>query len=240
MRAIILAAGSGTRLSPLTNGRPKCLVPVGERLLIDYQLAALAAVGVEDIILVVGYEAEQVRRHCGPHRRYIDNPDYQTTNSIYSLFLAADALATDTFLFNCDILFHADILKRMLSAGPNVVAVDSHTERTADEMNVRIGETARVEAISKNLDHRRAQAQSIQLVKFDAAGAGSVAREVQRLIREDHKDAFPTLAYGPLIEAGSLGTAEGGDLPWTEIDDLDDYRRAVEEVLPRLQTYGHR
>ena len=106
MRAIILAAGAGTRLSPLTSNCPKCLVPAGSRVLLDYQIGALRRVGVEDIVLVIGYKAGQIRRHCGAAARYIENPEYLTTNSIYSFFLARQELDTDLFLFNCDILFH--------------------------------------------------------------------------------------------------------------------------------------
>jgi NDP-sugar pyrophosphorylase family protein len=75
----------------------------------------------------------------------------------------------------------------------------------------------------------------VQLAKFDAAGARRVRDEVARLVGEQHKDVFPTSAYGPLIDARQLYAVEAGDLPWTEIDSLGDYDRAVQQVLPRLQ-----
>ena len=118
MRAIILAAGGGTRLRPLTNDLPKCLVPLGPQPLVDHQLQALRAVGVEDIVLVVGYLADQVRRHCGDSVRYVENRQFATTNSIYSLYVARHELDADTFLFNCDIIFHVRLLERMLAAPP--------------------------------------------------------------------------------------------------------------------------
>ncbi len=234
MRAIILAAGAGTRLNPLTNGCPKCLVPIGSKNLIDYQLHALRRAGVGDIVLVVGYEAAQIRAHCGRAVRYIENPDYHKTNSIYSLYLAAAELDDDTFLFNCDILFHPRILQRLL-AHPNAVAVDSQVRRLAGEMNVALDSQGRVLAMSKKLDPSRSQAQSVQLVKFDREGALSVRREVERLIQEQHKDVFPPSAYGPLIRQGRLLAVEAGDLPWGEIDSLEDYQRTLREVLPRLE-----
>jgi choline kinase len=235
MRAVILAAGAGTRLNPLTNGCPKCLVDVGGKLLIDYQLEALREVGVEDIVLVVGFEAEQIRRYCGTKVRYIDNFEYATTNSIYSLHLAAAEFDTDTFLFNCDIIFHAEILQRMLDSGhPNVVAVDSRAKRVAREMNLSFEATGRVSAISKELDPARTQGVSVQLVKFDACGADQVRREVSRLVDQKRRDVFPPSAYGPLIQAGSLYAVDAGDLPWGEIDSLEDYESVVHQVLPRL------
>ena len=235
MRAIILAAGTGTRLSPLTDACPKCLVPIGGQTLVDRQIEALRSVDVEDIVLVVGYEADQVRDHFGAAVRYIENPDYLTTNSIYSLYLAGAAMDVDTFLFNCDILFHAGILQRMLNSGyPNVVAVDGRVERVAGEMNVVLDTEARVGGISKALDPQACQAQSVQLVKFDVSGARAVRAEVERLIQLAQREVFPTSAYGPLIQAGLLYAVEVGDLPWTEVDSLEDYERAVEQVLPRL------
>ena len=238
MRAVILAAGAGTRLSPLTNGCPKCLVPVGAGVLADYQVGALRAVGVEDIVLVVGCESGQVRRHYGEEVRYVENPDYLTTNSIYSLHLARGELDGDVFLFNCDILFHPEMLHRMLAAeSPNVVAVDSRVELQAGEMNVALDREGRVRAIGKGLDPAAAQAQSVQLVKFDGAGAALVRGEVERLVRMRKKDGFPTAAYGPLIESGLLHAVEGGDVPWTEVDSMEDYERALKTVLPHLEVF---
>ena len=237
MRAIILAAGAGTRLNPLTNGCPKCLLPAGQRLLVDRQIEALRGVGVEDIVLVVGYEGDQIRAHCDSSVRYVDNLDYLKTNSIYSLYLARRELDTDTFLFNCDILFHPEVLTRMLEAGhPNVIAVDSHQERVPHEMNVQFDCQDCVTAISKDLEPARAQAQSVQLVRFDAAGARAVRREVERLIQLEQKNDFPTSAYGPLIEAGLFYAVEAGDLPWAEVDSVEDYEQALQHVVPRLES----
>ena len=105
MRAIILAAGSGTRLSPLTDACPKCLVPVGASPMIDYQVRALRQAGVDDIAVVVGYRQLQVRAHLGRGVRYVENPDYASTTSIFSLHLAAPLMDRARFLFNCDIVF---------------------------------------------------------------------------------------------------------------------------------------
>ncbi len=235
MRAIVLAAGAGTRLSPLTDSLPKCLVRVRGTPLIDYQLEALQAVGVSDIVVVVGYEGDQVRRHCGSRVRYIDNPLYQSTNSIYSLHLATAEMNTDTFLFNCDIVFDAQILQRMLvCTAANALAVDSQVPLIAGEMNVSYLEGRRITAVDKQIDPARAQAQSVQLARFDMEGAGLVRTEVERLVMERRQDVFPTSAYGPLIDRGNLVAVEAGDLPWGEIDSLEDYAYVERFVLPRL------
>lgn len=233
MRAIILAAGAGTRLGPLTDGRPKCLVPVGGWPLLDYQLDALRRSGVDEVVLVLGYEADRVRAHCGRGAVFVDNADWERTNSIYSLFLARHYLEGDTLLFNCDILFHPDAIGRLLREG-SAIAVDSRAARLAGEMNVRVDGDGWVAAIGKHLDPGAAQAVSVQLARFDRDGARQVRGEVERLVREEVKDAFPTSAYGPLIAAGRLRAVEAGDLPWGEIDSAADLERVAASVVPRL------
>jgi L-glutamine-phosphate cytidylyltransferase len=235
MRAVILAAGAGTRLSPLTDACPKCLVPAGRRPLIDYQLRALRAVGVDDIVVVVGYRQQQVRDYLGNAVRYVENPDYAGTNSIYSLHLAAAQMDAELFLFNCDIVFHPDVLRRLMTApGPDAVAVDQGASLVPGEMNVAYQADRRIRQISKQLDVSQAQAQSVQLARFGAAGARLVRDEVGRLVAAARRDAFPTSAYGPLIATGHLFAVEVGGLPWGEVDSLADHARVAQDVVPLL------
>ena len=234
MRAIILAAGAGTRLRPLTEGCPKCLVPIGGRPLLDHQTAALRAAGVDEIVIVVGYEAQQVRDHCGDGARYVDNDAWATTNSIYSLFRARDFLEGEVMLFNCDILFGPPLALRLAAGPDSAIAVDSQAPRLAGEMNVRIDGGGRVIAIGKDLEPSTTQAVSVQLARFDAAGADLVRTDVERLVAADDHEAFPTSAYVSLIAAGGLRVVEAGDLRWAEIDSLTDFERARDEVVPHL------
>ena len=245
MKAIILAAGLGTRLQPLTESRPKCLIELGGSALLDYQVDAMRAVGVEEFVIVVGYEAEQVRAHCTEklrpehergHLRFVDNPDYEQTNSLYSLFLAREELDEEVFLLNCDIVFHPEIARRMSAADrPNVVAVDSRAPRSLEEMCVRLVADNRIDAISKQLDPFTSHGLSVQVARFCKAGARTLASEVARLGRDGGKALFPTSAFGPLIEAGQLFAVDAADLPWAEIDSIQDYEQAVERALPRMR-----
>ena len=230
LRAIILAAGAGTRLRPLTEGRPKCLVPVAGRALIDRQLEALAGIGARDVVVVTGYEARQVRRHLGSRARCVFNEDWRTTNSIESLHRALGYLEGDAFLFNCDILFDGAVLERLGNTPGSAIAVDSRAAREAGEMNLRIAGSGRVTEIGKHLDPAASQAVSVQLVRFDEAGSAMVRREVGRLVEGGGGALFPTAAYGPLIRSGNLRAVETGDLPWFEIDSLEDHERASRQL----------
>ena len=95
MKAVILAAGRGGRLKKVTGDLPKCLARVGAMTLVERQIAALRAAGISEIIVVAGHRAEQVRRVCGPRVQLVENPDYATTNSLYSAWMARHLITSD-------------------------------------------------------------------------------------------------------------------------------------------------
>ena len=236
MRAIVLAAGMGTRLKPLTHNCPKCLVTLNGKTLIDYQLDALESVGVEDVVVVVGAKAEQVRAHCGDRVRYVENNEFSTTNSIYSLYLASDELCEEVFLLNCDIIFDSSVLKKILEAPQgNVLAVDTKIDRVLGEMNVCFDSEGKVIEISKNIEPARAQAQSVQLVKFDSSGAKDLRKEVKRLITIGNLKTFHTEAYGPILQSAGIFAADVGGCAWGEIDNLEDYNHVCDKVVSALK-----
>ena len=124
MRAIILAAGKGERLKPYTSDRPKCLVELAGRTLLDYQVEALAAAGIHDICIVTGYQADQLRRLGYPTRH---NARYETTNMVASLMCAADLLdgRDDVLIAYADIVYELRIVKALCACdAPICTAVD--------------------------------------------------------------------------------------------------------------------
>ena len=205
-------------------------MPVAGRTLIDRQLEALAGVGVRQVVVVTGYEAGQVRRHLGSRARCVVNEAWRTTNSIESLHRALGYLEGDAFLFNCDILFDRAVLERLGEVPGSAIAVDSRAAREEGEMNLRIDGSGRVGEIGKHLDPAAAHAVSVQLVRFDADGSAMIRSEVRRLVEAGEGAVYPTAAYGPLIRSGSLRAVETGDLPWFEIDSLEDHERASREL----------
>ncbi|MCI0816522.1 MAG: phosphocholine cytidylyltransferase family protein, partial [Chloroflexi bacterium] len=130
MQAVILAAGQGTRLRPLTDHRPKCLVEVEGQPILRYQLEALCEVGVRECIVVVGHRAAQVRsafgsRFLGLSITYVENEVFETTNNIYSLWLARREITGDMLLLEGDLLFEPALLMDLLdSPYENVAVVD--------------------------------------------------------------------------------------------------------------------
>ena len=122
MRMILLAAGQGTRLRPLTDTKPKCLIELGRKSLLDWQLEVASLSGISDVVVVGGYMAEQLTRKG---LRVIINPNYGSTNMAYSLFCAEAEFGDGFILSYGDIVYSPDILKRlMVDQSPIGVIVD--------------------------------------------------------------------------------------------------------------------
>ncbi len=133
MQAVILAAGMGKRLGEKTRDNTKCMLEVSGIRLIDRTLEHLHAVGVDRIVLVVGYKGDKVRSHVGSLYKgipveYVENGIYDRTNNIYSLFLARDyLLEEDTLLLESDIIFNLDVLQAIVNDPyPNLALVDKY------------------------------------------------------------------------------------------------------------------
>ena len=118
MKAVILAAGAGTRLGPLPLGLPKSLLPVGGRALLDHHLDALERAGIRDVCVVAGYASDRIVAHVGDRAHVVINEAWETTNSIVSLHLASTFIAGEAFIFqNADVVYAPALVERFVHAG---------------------------------------------------------------------------------------------------------------------------
>ena len=158
MKAVILAAGAGTRLGKYTEELPKTLVDVGGFPILAHTLKSILECGITDIMIVTGYEARKVEAFvegmdidADYDVEYIHNRRYNETNNIYSIYLTRDVLEGESFvLINSDVLFHPDILKGLVNSPRQgvILSVDFTVEIAEEEMKVKI-EGDRIVAISK-------------------------------------------------------------------------------------------
>jgi choline kinase len=137
MKAVILAAGQGTRLRPLTDHLPKCLVHVLGKALMQYALESLDQVGIRHCVVVVGYLCDEVQRQFGSRFRnvrltYVVNERYMDTNNLYSLWLARHELDDDILLLECDLLFEKELLGDVMQAPFTDVAVVDRFQSSMD------------------------------------------------------------------------------------------------------------
>ena len=130
MKAVILAAGQGTRLRPITNDLPKCLVQVNQKPMMQYQLESITQIGITECVIVVGFKRNMIERYfgsnfCNTNLIYIENDRFQETNNLYSLWLARNQLLDDIILLEGDVLFHHSLLEEVhQSVHPNLAVVD--------------------------------------------------------------------------------------------------------------------
>lgn len=239
MRGIILAAGKGSRLNGTAGESPKCLVRAGGLSLVERQIRALRAAGVDDITLVVGCQAERVRQVCGQGVTYIENTRYAQTNSLYSLWMARPLLYEGFVVLNCDVVFHPALLDDLLASRQENALLLGYREESQppygdEEMKVKV-RGGRVIDMSKDMDPAEADGENLGIVKFGARDAAALVEIMDRLIaaggvRDWAPRAFAVFAQThPLFAVGTRG------LPWIEIDFPEDYDRAVREVLPAIE-----
>jgi choline kinase len=239
MRGIILAAGRGSRLNGESSNTPKCLVKIAGVSLVERQIDALRACGVHDIVVVIGCNAGAVREHCGPGVRFVENAQYATTNSLYSLWTTRHLLGDGFVVMNCDVLLHPRLLDDLLTAHHEDALLicyrdDAATAFGEEEMKVKVRRGCVID-ISKQMDPADADGENLGVVKFGRAGARVLVPMLDRIVasgglREWAPQAFLQFArVRPLHAVGTRG------LPWTEIDFPEDYQRAVNEVLPAIE-----
>src|SRR5918997_6820944 len=165
MRGIILAAGKGSRLNGTAGESPKCLVKAGGVSLVERQIQALRHAGIDDIAVVVGCQAEQVRKACGHRVTYVENVRYAQTNSMYSLWMARPLLYEGFVVLNCDVLFHPVLLSDLLTSRHENAVLLGYREASQppygdEEMKVRVRD-GRVVDMSKEMDAAEADGENL-------------------------------------------------------------------------------
>lgn len=236
-KAIILAAGIGSRMRPLTDDVPKCLLEVGGRTLIDRQLEALAQCGIDDVVAVVGYQATLVRQIVGARVRYLENARYESTNSLYSLWLAREELRAGALILNSDVLAAPPLFERLVySPAPDAILVERGERFEPEDMKVTLnGE--HVLDFGKGLPPERAHAHNVGVAKFSKEGAARLAGCLDRLVASGHENEWAPAAFGEFARQWPLSAIATDGLPWIEIDYVEDLIRARREVEPAIAAF---
>jgi choline kinase len=242
MKAVILAAGQGTRIRSVHGEHPKCLIEVDNTTILDHQLDALSMVGINDVAIVVGYEKEQIIAHVNartllsPRIRFIENPAFAITNNIYSLWLALDWLGGDSFIvLNADVIFNPEILD---------VAVRPHAPISMIVDPLWRDETMKVVILddhvirmSKNISREEFSGTYIGITVFSKALQDRFFHKMEDVIAAGRVNEFFNVAVQELANEGvPVGYTSTDGLPWAEIDDPVDLRFAQHNVFPQLAT----
>jgi choline kinase len=235
MKAVIVAAGMSRRMGTLTTSTPKCLLPVGDRTLIEYSLRALKRVGIVEVGFVVGYLKEAFPAKLGDGYEYIFNPFYATTNDMASLWFAKHFVEGSDFVYlHSDLLYHPDILTMTVSSQVDIALAVEKTDCDEEMMKVRVGGLDLLES-GKDIPVDQAFGEWTGIAKFTVAGWKKYLPEVEQLLSEGQFDAYDTAAFNRLARKERIiQVVPFQGLPFIEIDYPEDLHRGRNEILPRI------
>ena len=229
MKAVILAAGMGKRLAASGWRRPKCLLPFGDRTLLDHMLSAIGACGMDRAVVVVGYQHEAVRQAVEAHNvapTFVVNNDYAQTNTINSLYLAREYLDEDFVYFNADVLFDSRILPMVLDGPDSRLAIDvKHCG--AEEVKVVVDADGRIIEIGKQLPLPRCFGEFIGVGKFAGEACGDFVDVLVRYNEQlGQQSLFFESAVNDILAAHSHWAVDIGEFKAVEIDSPEDLAAA--------------
>ena len=246
MKALIIGAGQGKRLLPLTEVEPKALLEIGGKSLLEWQIESLVACGVEDIVVLAGFNLASVeraldgfaRRWSQARFRTVYNPFYGVADNLATCWMARHEMAGDFLLLNSDTLFSRPVLETLLASPPAPIslAVDHKAKYDDDDMKVEL-QGSRLTDIGKKLPAERVQGESIGMLYFRGEGSQRFTAELERCMRDPaalrqwYLSVIAALA--PEIEIQAV-TISGHD--WCEIDypvDVQTAKRMVAGWRPK-------
>lgn len=232
---IILAAGRSMRLRPLTDNLPKCLLDMGPKKILDWQLDALKLVGVRDIRIVVGYEQDKIRSHVAENHAdlnviYIVNPDFETTNTLFSLHLALADFDSDFYYMNADVVFEERILTRLSECSQGGFLAIDRKQCREEEVKVQVAE-GQITAIGKHLDPSESYGEFIGVANFHGDFACRFRNTVAKQAVAGNEMKFFEHALDMMSDKHDMYAVDITGLPCVEVDFPEDYQYAVEEVL---------
>ncbi len=232
MKAIILSAGQGKRLLPLTEATPKCLLPVdGSRPALELQLRTLAACGIQRATVMVGFGADKVEHflaHCPLPEIEVTtrfNPFFALSNNLATCWTAIPEMTEDFILLNGDTLFEPAVLERLLLAPSAAVslAIDRKPSYDEDDMKVSIRHERTLAAVGKTLSPAVVHGESIGLMTFRASGVHAFRAALEKAMRDPtalqrwYLSVIDSMASSSMVEVASI---EG--LWWAETDTPED------------------
>jgi choline kinase len=237
VKAIILSAGQGRRLLPLTAETPKCLIPFSGRPLVEWQVRALAAAGVSEIVVVTGFEADKVVAaldaidNPGAILRTTHNPFFELADNLASCWIARHEMKGPFLILNGDTLIEPAIVRRVLqdpAVAPITVTIDRKGDYDTDDMKVRT-QGDRLLAIGKTLPLDLVTGESIGFLRFTEEGCRAFVGEIERLLRSEEglKRWYLSAIDGIARYQNIVGVRSIEGLEWSELDFPADLERGL-------------
>lgn len=241
MKAIILSAGQGRRLLPLTESVPKCCLQVGRQTMLETQVESLVRAGIGEIVVVTGFGhhvVEQVIAGAAVPIRTLYNPFYALSDNLGTCWVARGEMNRPFVLLNGDTLFEPAVLERLLASRdghPITLAADRKSAYDEDDMKIH-SSGDRLLRVGKRLDPGIVDGESIGMMAFTEPGARAFVNQVERLMRgPDGLARWYLSAIDDLAREGQVGIASIHGLGWCEVDDPADLEHAERAVSAWLE-----
>ena len=238
MKAIILSAGQGRRLMPLTSNMPKCCLPLHGISILEWQLTQIAQCDIDEVVVVTGFEHEMVDsivNHVkGIKVRTLHNPMFAHTDNLGTCWEARTEMEGPFVLMNGDTLFEAAVLQRLLACETGyqvTLASDTKPHFDLDDMKI-ISDGDRLLKVSKQLDISLVDGESIGLMVFNQAGADAFTEKLEEMMdKENALKLWYLSAIDQLASQGIAGICPIDGLSWCEVDDAADFKAAADVVI---------
>jgi len=233
MEVIIMAAGVGSRLAGVSNNQPKCLIKAGGESLIKRIVRLCNEKGLYNITVVTGYKYKNIEEELGNTVTYIENPFYNITNSISSLWLAKEYLVGDVLLMNADLYFEDNILDMALEQAQDAVMLaDSTRIESADYRFAFDNDT--IVRYGKELSNHETDAEYVGIVRIDKAFINDFATRLRKMISKGLiNDWWENVLYSFIENGKDIHYHDVKGTFWTEIDYLTDYIRLQKWTEPK-------
>ncbi len=242
MKAIILAAGVGSRIRPLTDNLPKCLLKIGGKSILEMMVSHIQDCGINEVVFVLGYLQDQIKQFVTTKfpdltAHFVINDRYAETNTGFSLMLTKDFVGDSAFVkFDADVVFEKKILKKLLECGHETcLCIDKNIHLDGEAIKVITRGETRVVKASKVVDPAAAAGESIGIEKISAQTAKLLFAELEIMMADEkNHQAYYERAYERLIEKDvAFYALDISGLKWSEIDTKEDFALAQEIFNPR-------
>lgn len=233
MKAVILAAGMGKRLQEVSEGVPKSMIKIGASSIIHHQLQSCMDVGIKEFVIVLGYKMEQLKSHIlkkisNEQVTFIENPIYDTTNTLHSLWLTREHLNDDFIYFNADVFFQSGLLKKISEPSQYSQLLLETKSCAEEEVKMIIDDEMRILEISKQLPIPKCAGEFIGIGKFNKNILERFIHYLQFGVDNGQSNNYFEYAVGLLTKDKILQAVPTDGIPCIEIDFPEDLVRAKE------------
>ncbi|MGE5042241.1 MAG: sugar phosphate nucleotidyltransferase [Candidatus Levyibacteriota bacterium] len=236
MKAVILAAGIGSRIRPLTDNTHKSLLEVAGKSILQRMLENIQAVGITEVVVITGYREDDVKEFIASHfpnlqASFKKNEKYLETNTGYSLLLTREFVEGDDFVkFDADVVFEKEVLGKLLASQNSALCIDRNIHLEAEEVKVITDSAGRVLQVGKKLDPQASNGESIGIEKITKDAGRVLFGELDSLMKDQKNwQEYYDDSYTTLVEKGvPFEAVDITGLKWVEIDTHEDFKRAQE------------